>query len=995
MSSVQPLATQSAAEAPPSTQQWHTLDIDRAVRELKTDADKGLSAEDAKKRLETHGTNELKETGGRSRWQILLDQFADVMLLMLIAVAVVAAVLDMRAGTFPKDAIAIMAIVLLNAVLGYLQESRAEAALAALKNLSAPDVRVVRDRQKKQISAKELVPGDILLLEAGDQVAADGRLLEAATLQARESALTGEAIAVEKHAETTLDEDIALAERKNLAFQGTEIVHGRGKLLVTCTGMETELGKIAMMIQSVSVLATPLQQRLKQLGNVLVCGSLTLVALVVIGGTIALGWPAFEELLTVSLSMAVAVVPEGLPAVITVTLALGTQRMVKRHALVRRLPAVETLGSVTTICSDKTGTLTQNKMVVQSVHTPGLPFERDFLVSGEGYAPEGEFQLKEKTIEPLAKPTLALLLLDCALCNDAALQTEDAENGSGNGSGSGSGSGSGKEKGNGKQKDKSKGERQWAIVGDPTEGALLTLAAKAGLEKAALENEFFRRKEFPFSSERKRMSVVVSVPESNRLGISAAAMLLAKGSAELLLECCDRIGKGAQHLEQADRKEILAKVDQLAGEGRRVLGFAYKPLAAAELDSDIQQMSEDAAEKNLIWLGLVGMIDAPRPEVREAVKRCQQAGIRPVMITGDHPLTARALALDLGMVKPEDRSENSQSDAEIVFTGQQIEAMDQSALESVVGKTSVYARVSPEHKLRIVQALQSQRQVVAMTGDGVNDAPALKQADIGIAMGITGTDVSKEASDMVLLDDNFASIVAAAEEGRVVYGNIRKFVKYILGSNIGEVITIALSPLLLPIVAVPLTPLQILWMNLVTDGFPALALAMEPAEPGMMNRPPHDPKESIFARGLGMYMVRVGIVFAILAISLMLWSYQYTHSASEMAGAGNPDRWKTMVFTMLCLAQMGHAISVRSSHRLAIEMSPWGNPFVLLAVVVTSILQLLLIYVPILRNFFGTHYLSVSELLICVGFSLLLFVWLEAEKLFMRWFIRRRQHKVS
>ncbi|MGC1528186.1 MAG: cation-transporting P-type ATPase [Phormidesmis sp.] len=975
MSSVQPLATQPAAEASPFKQQWHTLDIDRAVRELKTDADKGLSAEDAKKRLETHGTNELKESGGRSRWQILLDQFADVMLLMLIAVAVVAAVLDMRAGTFPKDAIAIMAIVLLNSVLGYLQESRAEAALAALKNLSAPNVRVVRDRQKKQISAKELVPGDILLLEAGDQVAADGRLLEAATLQARESALTGEATAVEKHAETTLDEDIALAERKNLAFQGTEIVHGRGKLLVTCTGMETELGKIATMIQSVSVLATPLQRRLKQLGNVLVFGSLTLVALVVIGGTIALGWSAFEELLTVSLSMAVAVVPEGLPAVITVTLALGTQRMVKRHALVRRLPAVETLGSVTTICSDKTGTLTQNKMVVQSVHTAGLPFERDFLVSGEGYAPVGEFQLKENAIEPLAKPTLALLLLGCALCNDAALQTEDAENGSG----------SGKDKSNGN------GDRQWTIVGDPTEGALLTLAAKAGLEKVALENEFPRRKEFPFSSERKRMSVVVSVPQSNRLEISAEAMVLAKGSAELLLECCDRIGKGAQRLEQAARKEILAKVDQLASEGRRVLGFAYRPLAAAELNSDIQQMSEDAAEKNLIWLGLVGMIDAPRPEVREAVKRCQQAGIRPVMITGDHPLTAKALALDLGMVKPE----SSHSDAEIVFTGQQIEAMDQSALESVVGKTSVYARVSPEHKLRIVQALQSQRQVVAMTGDGVNDAPALKQADIGIAMGITGTDVSKEASDMVLLDDNFASIVAAAEEGRVVYGNIRKFVKYILGSNIGEVITIALSPLLLPIVAVPLTPLQILWMNLVTDGFPALALAMEPAEPGEMSRPPHDPKESIFARGLGLYMVRVGIVFAILAISLMLWSYQYTHSASEMAGPGDPDRWKTMVFTMLCLAQMGHAISVRSSHRLAIEMSPWGNPFVLLAVVVTSILQLLLIYVPALRNFFGTHYLSVSELLICVGFSLLLFVWLEAEKLFMRWFIRRRQHKVS
>ncbi len=967
MTDVQPLAAQPLPKQSPTAQPWHTLNAEQAIRELESDPEQGLSTEEAKKRLEIYGTNELQEIGGRSRWQILLDQFADVMLLMLIAVAIVAAVLDVRAGKVPKDAIAIMAIVLINAALGYLQESRAEEALAALKTLSAPDVSVLRDRQRKRIPAKELVPGDIMLLEAGDQVAADGRLLEAAALQARESALTGEATAVEKYVEANLEEEVVLAERKNLAFQGTEIVHGRGKLLVTRTGMKTELGKIATMIQSVSVLSTPLQQRLKQLGNVLVFGSLTLVTLVVVGGTIALGWSAFEELLTVSLSMAVAVVPEGLPAVITVTLALGTQRMVKRHALVRRLPAVETLGSVTTICSDKTGTLTQNKMVVQSVHTPGLPFERDFQVGGEGYAPVGEFQLKEKVIEPLTKPTLALLLLNCALCNDAALQTENTPN----------------------------GDRQWAIVGDPTEGALLTLAAKAGLEKSQLETEFPRQREFPFSSERKRMSVVVSVPQANRLGILAPAIVLVKGSAELLLDCCDRLGRAAQPLSQSDREEILAKVDSLSGEGKRVLGFAYRPLetdrqtdshSADGLSADIQQMSADTAERNLIWLGLVGMIDAPRPEVREAVRRCLLAGIRPVMITGDHPLTARALALDLGIVSDENCQDAGGTAAETVFTGQQIEAMAQAELEAAVGTTSVYARVSPEHKLRIVQALQAQRQVVAMTGDGVNDAPALKQADIGIAMGITGTDVSKEASDMVLLDDNFASIVSAAEEGRVVYGNIRKFVKYILGSNIGEVITIALSPLLLPIVAVPLAPLQILWMNLVTDGFPALALAMEPAEPGMMNHPPHDPQESIFARGLGLYMIRVGIVFAILAISLMLWSYQYTH-----ATPGNPDRWKTMVFTMLCLAQMGHAIAVRSSYRLAIEMSPISNPYVLLAVVVTSILQLLLIYVPTLRNFFGTHYLSIGELLICVGFSLLLFVWLEAEKLF----IRRRQHKVS
>ncbi|MEM9088854.1 MAG: cation-translocating P-type ATPase [Cyanobacteria bacterium P01_F01_bin.53] len=950
-------------------QQWHTLGAEEALAALETTADTGLSNTEATNRLAQYGHNELVDNGGRSRWEILISQFADVMLLMLIGVAVVAAVLDVRAGQFPKDAIAIMTIVLINAVLGYLQESKAEQALAALKVLSAPDVRVMRDAQRQTISAKDLVPGDVMLLEAGDQVAADGRLLETATLQVRESALTGESTAVGKQATIILSEKISLAERKNLAFQGTEVVHGRGKLLVTRTGMDTELGKIATMIQSVSVLATPLQQRLKQLGNVLVMGSLTLVTLVVVGGTLAMGWPAFEELLTVSLSMAVAVVPEGLPAVITVTLALGTQRMVKRHALIRRLPAVETLGSVTTICSDKTGTLTQNKMVVQSVHVAGLPFEQDFTISGEGYAPEGKFYpagdpANSQPIQPLEKPTLALLLLTCALCNDAVLQTEKTPN----------------------------GQARWAIVGDPTEGALVTLAAKAGLEKTSLEYEFPRIAEFPFSSERKRMSVVVEIPASNRLGIRSKTAVFAKGSAELLLARCNQIGHStraystqsysaksdsAKSLTETERKEILEKVDVLAGKGTRVLGFAYRPMIGDRTDDLLtlgagDNKSEQAVEQELIWLGLVAMIDAPRPEVKAAVVRCQQAGIRPVMITGDHPLTARAIAVDLGLVN---------DDAAKTYTGNDIEAMDQAELETVVNLGSVYARVSPEHKLRIVQALQAQKQVVAMTGDGVNDAPALKQADIGIAMGLTGTDVSKEASDMVLLDDNFASIVAAAEEGRVVYSNIRKFVKYILGSNIGEVITIALSPLLLPIVAVPLTPLQILWMNLVTDGFPALALAMEPPEPNMMDRPPHDPKESIFARGLGFYMVRVGIVFAIWAITLMLVAYSYTHNPSI---PGNPERWKTMVFTMLCLSQMGHAISVRSDRRLALEMSQFTNPYVLLAVISTTMLQLMLIYVPFLRDFFGTHVLSATELLLCIGFSLLLFVWVELEKMFIR-----------
>ncbi len=946
---------------PEAAQLWHALDIQEAIAALEANAETGLRATEAEQRLSDYGRNELVETGGRSRWRILLDQFTDVMLLMLIGVAVIAAVLDVRAGDFPKDAIAITAIVIVNAVLGYLQESRAEKALAALKTLSAPNVQVTRDGQRQSLPAKNLVPGDIVLLEAGDQVAADGRLLDAATLQVKESALTGEATAVEKQAQGKLPAAAALGDRTNLVFQGTEIVHGRGKMLVTGTGMKTELGRIATLIQSVSALSTPLQQRLKQLGNVLVAGSLSLVTLVVVIGTAIMGWSAFEDLLTVSLSMAVAVVPEGLPAVITVTLAIGTQRMVKRHALIRRLPAVETLGSVTTICSDKTGTLTQNKMVVQSIHIAGLPLESDFSVSGEGYAPEGEFRFQGKPISPLEKPTLSLLLLDCALCNDAALQMQAV----------------------------SAGEKEWTIAGDPTEGALVTLAAKAGLDKATLEYAFPRLNEFPFSSERKRMSVIVKVPEINQLNLKSAAMVLVKGSAEALLAHCHQLSHQIAHplaqdskpMTPEDRQAVLTKIEALASQGARVLGFAYQPI---ESEAQAKEMTEEIAEASLIWLGLVAMIDAPRPEVRLAVKRCRRAGIRPVMITGDHPLTARALAIDLGMVEADAKA----------LSGPEIEAMSQADLEVAVSSVSVYARVSPEHKLRIVQALQAQKQVVAMTGDGVNDAPALKQADIGVAMGITGTDVSKAASDMVLLDDNFASIVAATEEGRVVYSNIRRFVKYILGSNIGEVITIALSPALLPIVAVPLTPLQILWMNLVTDGFPALALALEPPEANIMDKAPHDPKESIFARGLGWYMVRVGIIFAILAISLMLWAYGYTHDPQVTSNL-DPDRWKTMVFTMLCLSQMGHAIAVRSSHRLAVEMSQFSNPYVLLAVVATTILQLLLIYVPFLRQFFGTHYLSLTELFVCVGFSSLLFVWIELEKLFIRNKTAKKQKMLS
>ena len=978
---------------------WHAHSISETLAQLEGNPSEGLSHQVVAERLAHYGLNELEDKGQRSSWDIFKDQFKDIMLLMLIAVAIISAILDIRNGHVPKDAIAIMLIVGINAMLGYLQESRAEKSLAALKQMSSPRVRVIREGQMMEVASAELVPGDVIFLEAGVQIAADARLLEVANLQIQEAALTGEAIAVLKAAEETLPAETVLGDRLNLVFQGTEVVQGRGKAIVTQTGIHTELGQIAELLQGVKAKPTPLQQRMEQLGNSLVFGSLTLVAIVICIGLLQAGWGHFEELLEVSLSMAVAVVPEGLPAVITVTLALGTQRMVRRQALIRKLPAVETLGSVTTICSDKTGTLTQNKMVVQSVHVN----RQSFRVTGTGYDPVGEFypdngwddaaaqpetnangpdwhthsnpgsnpvasnlpQTPHSQQRPLPKTQierpiavtniagLSPLLLVSSICNDAALQKEQGE---------------------------------WAIIGDPTEGALLTLAAKGGIDPLQWAQLLPRLSEVPFSSERKRMTVAVDAralaADANPTSTHYAAhcpilfpsqspfFMGMKGSPELVLECCKHWQQGntVQTLTPQERDRLLAQNNDMAQQGWRVLGLAYRWLDA--LPNDLE-----TSEEHCVWLGLVGMLDAPRPEVRKAVKRCRKAGIRPVMITGDHPLTARAIATDLGIAA---------SDA-LVLSGRELATFDETDLANRVHEVNVYARVAPEHKLRIVKTLQQQGGIIAMTGDGVNDAPALKQANIGIAMGITGTDVSKEASDMVLLDDNFASIVAATEEGRVVYDNIRRFVKYILGSNIGEVITIASSPILLPLGGVPLSPLQILWMNLVTDGVPALALAVEPAEPHVMSRPPHPPDESIFARGLGSYMIRIGLIFSILTIILMVWAYGYAQETP-----GNPDRWKTMVFTSLCLAQMGHAIAVRSDTRLTLEMNPFSNLYLLGSVALTTALQLCLIYVPPLQAFFDTQPLSLAELGVCFGFSSSIFIWVELEKLVLRWWRSRR-----
>ncbi|MDJ0568503.1 MAG: cation-translocating P-type ATPase [Pleurocapsa sp. MO_192.B19] len=932
--------SQSSNSLPSEEQLWYTLPVDRTLELLNSNSDRGLTNTEVEQRQEHYGKNEIVQTAGRNSWEILLDQFKDIMLLMLIAVAIISGILDLISlqesglaqGEIPfKDTIAIMTIVILNGVLGYLQESRAEKALAALKNMTSPQVQVLRNGQRLEVDSPQLVPGDIIFLEAGDQLCADGQIIEASNLQVRESALTGEAHAVQKSPQSGLAEDTSLGDRVNTVFTGTEVLQGRAKVIVTTTGMKTELGKIAQMLQSVEEENTPLQQRMNQLGKVLVTGSMILVILVITVGVIRSGWTHLRDLVEVSLSMAVAVVPEGLPAVITVTLALGTQRMVKRQALIRKLPAVETLGSVNTICSDKTGTLTQNKMVVQRVET----VHNSWTVLGEGYQPVGKFLQDGETNQELLSdhPELKILLIACVLCNDATLSQDEGQG--------------------------------WHILGDPTEGALLSLAGKADLDQPTLNSKTRRVVDFPFDSDRKRMSVVCNVGINGDLPCQHDLILFIKGSPEIVLARCTAYQNSGKTLplNQDSCDAILETNNSLANNALRVLGLAYKPLTEVPTED-----SAETTEQELIWLGLVGMMDAPRTEVKAAVAECLKAGIRPIMITGDHQLTAKAIAQKLGI---------AQENNHILLTGQELQRLSQAELEQQVQEVSIYARVSPEHKLRIVQALQAKGRFVAMTGDGVNDAPALKQADIGIAMGITGTDVSKEASDMVLLDDNFATIVAATEEGRVVYSNIRRFIKYILGSNVGEVIVIAAAPLMgLP--DVPLIPLQILWMNLVTDGLPALALAVEPSEPNIMNRPPVDHQASIFSGGLGLYIIRIGIIFAIITITLMTWAYNSAQASD------NPDSWKTMVFTSLCIAQMGHALAVRSHERMTWELNPFSNPYLLASVVVTTLLQLMLIYVPPLRSFFGTEVLTGQQLLICFGFSLLVFVWVELEKLFIR-----------
>ncbi len=919
---------------------WYEVDPSTAAAQVGSDPERGLTASDAARRLIADGPNELVEGGGRSGWTIAWEQLTATMVIILI----VAAVVSLAVGDY-KDAVAILAIVVLNAVLGFYQEFRAEQAIAALKRLAVPDVRVRRDGHLQQVSARELVVGDVMLLEAGNIVAADGRVLGAANLRTQEAALTGESQPVEKDAAAIaapLDGSVvAVGDRRNMVFMGTAVTYGRGHAVVTHTGMRTELGAIATMLQAVHREPTPLQRRLDHLGTRLAVAALAIVAVMFAIG-IARG-EGFKVMFLTAVSMAVAAVPEGLPAVVTIALALGAQRMLRRHALIRKLAAVETLGSVTVICSDKTGTLTENRMRAAILEVAGRRVE---LADGrtlrlDGWARQAPSQRPPTDDTADTDAGLALLLAGGLLCNDAVLEDEETDASS-----------------------------PRTAVGDPTETALVHAAAQAGFGKSHFERVFPRTAEVPFESERKRMTTIHrwprdSMPLAEVLrrvgGVDAAGaprhVAFTKGGVDQLIGISRDVwvGDASERLDEKWTSRIVHANDRLASDGMRVLGVGFRLLDGLPDDRTHQNI-----EKDLTFVGLVGILDPPRREARGAVATCIAAGIRPVMITGDHPLTAGHIARELGIAS-----------GDRVLTGAELEHMPAAQLADAVGEVVVFARVSPEHKLRIVEALRQRGEIVAMTGDGVNDAPALKRAHIGVSMGITGSDVSKEAADMVLLDDNFATIVAAVEEGRVIYDNIRKFVKYLLTTNSSELWLMLVAPFLgMPL---PLLPLQILWINLVTDGPTALTLGVEPAERGVMQRPPYPPNESVFARGLGSHVVWVGIVMAALTLGVGYW---YWHAGDE--------RWRTMVFTTLAFSQMAHVMAIRSNADSLLTVGVLSNSWLAAAVAGTVSLQLAVVYLPPFNRLFDTLPLSGGDLITATLLAGVILVVVELEKLLKR-----------
>jgi Ca2+-transporting ATPase len=873
---------------------WHGADVGAVARQLDTDPVAGLSNAQASSRLAEFGPNSLRAKKKKTPLVLFLEQFKDFMIVVLIASAIVAGVIGEMA-----DTIAIVVIVALNAMIGFVQEYRAEKAMAALKKMAAPSTTTVRNGTAATIPAHEIVPGDVVLLEAGNVIAADTRLIQSARLKIDESALTGESVPVEKESAPIPDATASLGDRKNMAYKGTFVTYGRGAGVVVSTGMQTELGRIATLLQEGEEEKTPLQKRLARFGTKL---SLVVLAICAVVFTVGLvrGEPPLRMLLT-AISLAVAAIPEALPAVVTISLALGARKMVKQNALIRKLPAVETLGSVTYICSDKTGTLTLNKMTVE-----------EYFVDAQ------RLPISSLRISPLSpadslRHPSALLMTALALNNDV------------------------REDSTGK------------LLGDPSETAPYAAAKSAGFDKVKLEKDFPRVAEIPFDSVRKCMTTLHPVENTESGG---GYVSFTKGAPDVLLakaKDCLR----SQGVVGLDAREIVKANEAMASQGLRVLAVAMRRWPVRPTD-----LSPENVESGLTFVGLVGMMDPPREEAKEAIRLCRGAGIAPVMITGDHPITAAAVAHRLGIIEDVHGT---------VMTGRELAKLTVEEFENRVEHIRVYARVAPEQKLDIVKALQDKGHFVAMTGDGVNDAPALRRADIGVAMGITGTDVSKEAGHMILLDDNFATIVKSVKEGRRIFDNIRKFIKYAMTGNSGEIWAIFLAPLLgLPI---PLLPIHILWINLVTDGLPGLALSAEPAEKGLMDRPPRHPQESIFAQGLGAHTLWVGLLMGFATLFTQAWSIHTGHA-----------HWQTMAFTVLCLSQMGHVLAIRSNTQSIFTQGLFSNRPLVGAFLFTFALQMATIYVPVLQPIFRTEALTAHELAFTLALSSVVFFSVEVEK---------------
>jgi len=964
--------TKTNSEIP--QQDWHALKAEDVLKHLEVH-ENGLTSEEAKQRLAHYGENQLQESPRPGFLAMLWEQLNNFVVILLIIASVISALL----GDY-VEAAAIMAIVVLNSVLGIVQEQRAEEALAALKRLAAPDAQVVRDGHRKAVPARELVPGDVVYLEAGNYIPADVRLLEAINLRIEEASLTGESLAVQKNAASVLDKNVPLGDRKNTAFMGTLVSYGRGRGVVVSTGMYTQLGLIASMLQNVETEETPLQRRLDQLGKSLSIGSLILVAVVFIVALfnstdvsqISNGFFTYmkdyaaeiTEVFIIAISLAIAAVPEGLPAVVTISLALGMREMIKRHALIRKLSSVETLGSATVICSDKTGTLTQNEMTVTRLWSDG-----QFInITGTGYVPKGDFIVDGKTVDISNYPGALTALWLGVLNNDSEIETTGA----------------------------SEEQQTYRIVGDPTEGSLLVAAAKAGALHIEIDKAYPRENEVPFDSERKRMITIHNVREPNPEDPSPFQnnkmkdwdVIAVKGAPDVVLDLCSRyqaMNDESKPLDEAGRKRILDANDLMTKDALRVLGLAYR--VERDVPDNPDDIKTEHLEKDLVFVGLVGMIDPARTEVKPALEQARHAGIRTVMITGDYPNTAKAIAETIGLLRPGKK----------VMTGAELDALSDEQLKNVIEDTDVFARVSPEHKMRIVDALQANDEIVAMTGDGVNDAPAIKRADIGVAMGITGTDVAKETADMVLTDDNYASIVAAVEQGRIIYSNIRKFVFFLLSSNVAEIMIIFLATLAgLP---APLTAIQLLWLNLITDGAPALALAMEKGDPDIMDRKPRAKAEPIVNRSMGIGIVvqtfaQTGAVLTAFALGLA-W---HLEAGAHIPAGANPltyllqHDWRgvdvqtaeTMAFVTLSLAELFRAYTVRSERASIFRIGFFSNRYMQYAVGLSIFLLILVTSVPFLQPIFNTHFPEPREWAVVIGLALIPAIAEEITKFFLR-----------